>query len=89
MNKSDYHEWVKSRLDMSLCTSPRDLEDTASCIDDCYNRGFTKEDALAFTRLTEDFNPEMEEEIALQRMAVITSKYKHPTKVTKQCSRLH
>ena len=73
MSETEYVQWVKSRL--PIITDPVDIECVDSCIRTCFAQGFTKEDARAFTRLTEHVNPDLSEANALRRMKLITDKY--------------
>lgn len=42
----------------------------------CYlENGWKEDDIVAYFKLTEEFNPELEEDVALRRMAKITEKY--------------
>ena len=45
------------------------------CLAQCFRLGFTVEDAIAYARLTEHVNPDLDEDIALARMATIADKY--------------
>lgn len=67
-----YVSWVASKLPP---LEDEDLEEAISVIRSCYDRKFTKEDALAYVKLTEHVDPDLDEEVALARMSKIYARY--------------
>ena len=72
MNTNDY-DWVMARLPKRNSMDEMCMQ---HCVQDCLRDGFTKEDALAFTKLTEHANPNLSEEYACERMKGIAEKYR-------------
>jgi len=48
-----------------------------SCIEDCFDSGFSAWDAYCFTRRTEHVNPDLPEEVACRQMNKIAAKYRN------------
>lgn len=69
------YDWVIARLPKRDGIDKTCIED---CVRSCLLDGYTKEDALAFTRLTEHANPDLSEEYACKRMNAIAAKYRNP-----------
>jgi hypothetical protein len=72
MNINDY-DWVMARLPKRRGVDKRCMQD---CVQECLRDGFTKEDALAYTNLTEHANPKLNEKYACKRMGMISLKYR-------------
>lgn len=73
LKRSDYHWWEDGT----------DAEAVIDVLNKCYDDDFTLEDAVRYTRCTEHVSPEIGEQTACSRMAVIAAKY--PARVSKFC----
>lgn len=74
MTEQEFVNWVMEQL--PAIKDQTDKECTLSCVQCCYKDGFTKEDALAYTRFLEHVSPHLEEEYACRKMAAIAHKYR-------------
>lgn len=72
---NNYIKRVINRLPRFSTLDKRDRQGVVKAIKQVEQRGFTIDDAVAFARLTEEYNPNISEESALARMAVISKKY--------------
>ena len=45
------------------------------CLRQCFERGFSLDDAVRYTKTTEHVSPDLDEEIALKRMSEISKRY--------------
>lgn len=52
-----------------------DKQCAIDCLTECYHDGFTLQDAIRFTQLTEHVSPSLSEEYACKRMTEIADKY--------------
>jgi hypothetical protein len=77
-------EWLTNVYERVLCMaessegfdfSKQDYEDLAKRVEDLYKRGYTKDDAVRYLFVTEELNPDMDEDVALLRMKRISDKY--------------
>lgn len=71
--KDYYVGWVMDRLPCLL--NPGDFAATHEAVEQCYDDGFSMDDALSYCRNLEHVNPDLDEEIALTRMHQIAAKY--------------
>lgn len=72
-------EFVKTAFQkLPAIEDPNDIPHVNTCLKQCYIAGFTLDDAVQFTRLTEEVNPTLDEDLACRQMAEIAKKYRKP-----------
>jgi len=80
LSQDEYITAVMSRLPD---IDPKEIKYVLMCCEQCQREGFSIEDAARYCRCTEHVNPDLDEDIALARMAKIRSKYITPEGVRK------
>lgn len=72
MQRMRIRSWREEVLDLS----EKDWEFFENTAGALLKAGWTENDIVAFLKCTEEFNPELDEETALERMALITCRYR-------------
>lgn len=75
MSTTDKSTFVATVLARLTVKDPQDLEAVKGGILNCFLKGFTVSDAVAYMGLCEEVNPDISEETALRLMAGIDAKY--------------
>lgn len=75
MTESDFLKTVMKYLRSGYELDPSNIESIENTIKQCYQRGFSVNDAFRYSSWTEEVNPDISEELALRKLKAISQKY--------------
>lgn len=82
INKTRFVDLVMMRLLITKnITSEHDIDHLKFVARMCYDNGFKVKEAVAYCKCTEEYNPELPEDIALDRMREIEQNVNGPKRI--------